>query len=178
MTGDENAQLNNIAIDGSIFGYTVTTVGTFSLNNATPDMDLGWVVRNVGATTPLWLYATQTGFTTLGTANATFSSTIDGGTATGTVRGSDGDANNPANLAPVLLTLPISAPGGFTQGSASLVGPSPYSFAIGVTLSQTGASSGDLRVRVVPEPASMTLFGLGLMGFGVASRRRKANQAK
>lgn len=54
----------------------------------------------------------------------------------------------------------------------------PYYLAIGlqVTAGTGGGATGDANLTVVPEPASLALFGMGLFGVGVMSRRRLARK--
>ncbi|HYR39133.1 MAG TPA: PEP-CTERM sorting domain-containing protein [Methylomirabilota bacterium] len=70
-------------------------------------------------------------------------------------------------------------PGAFStqQGFGSFV-TGPYSLTEVVTIHLTGPSSTsfDTELRVVPEPATLTLLGLGVLGVGACAWRRRKGE--
>jgi hypothetical protein len=152
-----------------------------------PQLDVNYTATGIGNA---WLFATDTGFTGIGTPVLQIAVTqppctdptaplpcATGNTVDGRAWGGDSNTefditgNLLVNL-PDLTTTPASA-----SGTGPTVGLTfnPYSLTIGVNVIRTvaGTTTGDLNLMVVPEPATMALFGLGLMGFGAASRRRR-----
>jgi hypothetical protein len=144
---------------------------------ATPQIDLLFSAISTGAA-DAWIYASETDYTGIGFATFTF-----GGTTAGqaTVFAWGGFQNTQLTMMNPIGTTPLGpftgAFSGTTGEGITNVAPfvNPYALTIGVHVVHAGAgsSTGDLNLTVVPEPASMALFGLGLMGFGVASRRRR-----
>jgi len=189
--GDTIGALGAINFSTSAFGYSLlvnTSQSKPIIGSATqPQLDLNYTVTSSSGATAgssVFLYASDTDF--LGAGTHPFTLTLggtnsDAGTVTGRAWG--GSSNTAlqfsgANLFGTLGPFATSNYSGAATGTYTSI--SPYSLTIGVAVAglANGTATGDLNLKVVPEPASMTLFGLGLMGFGVASRRRKANQAK
>jgi hypothetical protein len=151
---------------------------------AEPVINLSYGLNNLaGAAAPIWLYAGDTGYTGQGNVHLVVNATTTGQTTTGLALGGDDnlvDLPSGLNLAPVLISLGPFADVFSASATNGPVGAAPYALTAGVMIVDTGGltgTSGDVTVSV-PEPATIALFGLGLFGVGVMSRRRRQAQAQ
>jgi PEP-CTERM motif len=190
----DNSAQDTIAATGAInfsvsaFGYTLlvnTSQSKPMIGSAgSPQLDLTFSATTAaGGGGDVFLFASDTDFTGAHAFLLTVGGTNSGGSGIVTGRAWGGTNNTAlafsgANLLGTIGPLSGAVYSGSASGSITPI-VTPYSLTIGVAVNRTtaGTTTGDLNLSV-PEPATMTLFGLGLMGFGVASRRRKASQAK
>jgi hypothetical protein len=184
--------LDTVLINFVINGFTATSgspTASLAMNSnanleptATLPRGLNIVISDTGFTNPL------TPFTLSQTVNLL--SSIGGIRATGTATGYYGDSNtdfdvNGPNTGEATASV-IGGVGVNTPAVSALIGgPNPYSLTTAIHIDILARGSDpiqNLQINAnlsttgvpIPEPATMALIGLGLIGLAVGKRRRSA----
>jgi hypothetical protein len=177
--------LNDDDFDGVASTGTAISVGTFPFtfafgvgNTAALRMDLAAVFASFEPDAALNLLFTQTGFVGDGLATAS----ISGTTAGGLVYAAYYDPSDTAfGLANVIGDPLVFGPGAMLGSDAEFIAAGgSYSMTQAILLRHPAGeptvtelrASIEVNPSVIPEPASMTLFGLGLSGAALLRRRR------
>lgn len=190
--GDTIGALGAINFSTSAFGYSLlvnTSQSKPIIGSATsPQLDLTFSATSGAGGGTVFLYTSDTDFLDPTLSPEAYVLSLGGtqSVGTGTVTGRAwGGTNNTvlsfsgANLINTVGPLTGAA---FSQATTGSFTPttSPFSLTIGTAISRTvaGTTTGDLNFNAspVPEPASITLFGLCLIGLGAITHRRKLNQ--
>ena len=167
----------------AIPGYNVSVTTTFSNNPGTPGfniLDLTWSVASLGlGGDPLTILVSQQDFLfPSGSSNLQSVCSGDALNATVTCQEWVNLNNTLFGLGPITPGAqgPFSAPFTSTALSGPYLSVPPYSITdrLIFTLGPNGTSTGDLRsITPVPEPATIALVGVALLGLGVMRRRKE-----
>lgn len=182
MAGDSFALADVITYIGSAGSFNIN-VSTGLGDAATPalfGLDLNSVNTSLAAgTLRLTLTETDLNFGAPAASSLLFNGLI-GGTTTGNVSWSllvDDNNVGGYGVGTVAMSGATAAPGAFANSGASyLTATDPFALTLVVDITH-GASGGTTSFDFsgsIPEPTSLALISLALLGAGVASRRRKA----
>lgn len=173
MAGDLNPAAGAITVITAAGSVELATSYPFIGSPAEPVLN---VTYNLGsadfaALVDPWIYASQDAFT--GQGSLYFEADASNGSGVATAYAGAGAFAPPGNAGDI-----VGGPCIMDCNDTGVAPAAPYYLAIGlnITPGAGGGASGDATITVVPEPASMALFGLGLFGVGVMSRRRKARR--
>ena len=176
---DTNAAAGVVAFSQSLGDFTVNVTTGLSkpmLTGGDPVMDLNSVnVQVLGGPHTLTIGFSDTGFDIYGgRITASYGGTLSG-TGASMEYSAYYDAGDTLFGQGTLIANESSGPGAFSGSADGGWSPSgPYSVAEIITLKTGGGMtvfSGDFAVKV-PEPGTLALVGLALLGFAVVSRRR------
>jgi hypothetical protein len=190
LAGDSIAMVGAINFTTSLFGYTLVVNTSQSkpvVGSATaPQLDLTFAATSSGAAGNIFMYVSDTDFTTSGAFNFTIGGTNSGIDGSVTGRAWGGTSNSAlqfsgANLISTLGPFTTAAYSGNNTGTFN-AGVNPYSLTIGTQISRTagGTSTGDLNLQVsaVPESSTWALMLMGPALIGFVARRRSADAAR
>jgi hypothetical protein len=189
--GDTNAVAGVVGFSGAVGDFIVNVSTGISYpilgSSVSPSLDLNSVdvsYNGLALSNTLTIYLTDTGFSSPSTIGG-FTAHI-GGTTTGTVKYSTYlDASNTAFGETTQLTnTTYNGPNSFSGGASSLTDLSSlvslYSLTqeVEITHAATGGSSSfDATLQPIPEPGTMMLVGLGMLGMAVYGKRRMNKEA-
>lgn len=124
-----------------------------------------------GTTGDVWLYLTDTDFTGMGGLTIQNNGNNNGGTVTtADVNVYGGTSNSPVDIGNLIGSVSGLTASGFFPFNPSV---NPYSLTLEFHLVASGTTTGDVSTSV-PEPASMALFGFGMLGAALRRRYRRA----